>query len=126
MKTIILILLLSVVCFGQYRVETVSFVDTTTSALIDVPGRDLYLAGIAKPDSGGLEISFEVEINADSTNQYVLLTALADSAYTITLPDSTSAYTISLQKDVFDPWRYFRIVFDKAMSVDLTVIWRRK
>ena len=126
MKTIILILLLSVVCVGQYRLETVSFDDTTTSAIIDVPGRDLYFAGIAKPDSGGMIITFEVEMSDAGTSQYALLTQVADSSYTVTLPDSTSAYTVSLPKDVFDPWRYFRIVFDKATTVDLTVMWRRK
>jgi len=125
MKILLIIMLFTSLCFSQYTKETVSFVDTTTSALIDAP-KNTYLAGIAKPDSGGLIITFEVEVDVDSTDQYVLLTALADSAYTITLPDSTSCYTISLPKDIFDPWRYYRIVFPAVTSCDLTVIWKNK
>ena len=126
MKAIILILLLSVVCFAQYELETVSFDDTTTSAVIDVPGRNLYLAGIVKPDSGGNIITFEVETSSTGTVQHALLTQLADSSYTVTLPDSTNPYAIPLPRDIFDSWQYYRIVFAKATTVDLTVIWRKK
>jgi len=126
MKKLFLILLISVSCFAQTQYEIVAFSDTTTSALIDRPNSAFYLAGIAKPDSGGDIITFDIETSASGTNQYDLLTQVADSSYTITLPDSTSAYSVTLPKDVFEAWNYFRVKFAKATTCSLTVIWKHK
>ena len=126
MKKLIITFLFFAVCgFSQDVVESISFSDTTTSVLIDAP-RNCYLAGIAKPDSGGDIITFEVELHADSTKQYVLKTLAVDSTYTITLPDSTNDYVIPLSREVFEPWKYIRVVFAKATTCDITVIWKRK
>lgn len=126
MKKIIVLLLVAVACFAQVKYETVSFSDTTTSALIDVPNQSYYLAGITKPDSGGDIITFETRLSASDTLTSVLLTQVADSSYTITLPDSTNAYSVSLPRDVFDPWQYFKVKFDKATTVTITLLWKHK
>ena len=128
MKKLIIVFILFLVTVGisQYQLETVTISDTTTSALIDVPGRNLYLAGIVKPDSGGDVITFDIETSSSGTAQHDLLTQVADSAYTITLPDSTNAYAIPLPRDIFDSWQYYRIKFSEATTVVLTVIWRKK
>ena len=125
-KLILVFLFLSTACFGQYILQAVTFDDTTTSALFGTDVRDVYLAGIAKPDSGGNILTFDVEISSTGTDAYALLTAAGTAAYSVTLPDSTNAYCLSLPKDVFDPWRYFRIKFAKATTCTLTVMWRRK
>jgi len=126
MKVLIAFLLLTAACFGQWRSETVSFSDTTASAVIDVPNSAYYLAGIAKPDSGGNIITFDAELSASGTDQYSILTAVADSAYTVTLPDSTNAYSVPLPRDIFEKWQFIRIKFAKATTVDMTIIWKRK
>ena len=125
-KLILFILLLITAGYAQWQTELVSFADTTTSAIVDVPNPSYYLAAIAKPDSGGNIITFDVELSASGTDQYSILTAVADSVYTITLPDSTNAYSIPLPKDVFEKWQFMRIKFAKATTVDLTLIWKQR
>ena len=126
MKKIILVFfILTVAVFAQYQFETLTFSDTTTSALIDVPSRDFRLAGIVTPGTAGKIITFEVETHADSVHQYGLLTQVADSVYTVTLPDSTSKYVVTLPEDVFGAWRYFRVKFAKKTTGTIDVMWKK-
>jgi len=126
MKKIILVFfILTVAVFAQYQFETLTFSDTTTSVLFDPPSRDYRFAGFLTPDSCGDVVTFEVETHADSTKQYALLTLLADSVYTVTLPDSTNQYAVALPEEIFGAWRYFRIVFAKATTGTIDVMWKK-
>lgn len=124
-KAIIFLFLFSCVTFSQVQYETVTFSDTTTSAVIDVP-RSMYLAGIAKPDSGGLTLLFDAFLTSADTMAYSILTLDADSVYTVVLPDSTSEYAIPLPSELFDMWRYFKVRFDKTTTCGITLVWKHK
>lgn len=118
-RFLILFLLVSIVGFAQVTIETVTFSDTTTSDTLTPPNR-MYLSGIAKPDSGGDIITFTA-VFGDTA--FDVLTMQADSAYTITLPDSTNTYFVPTPQNVFAQIQSFMINFAKATSVTLTLVW---
>jgi len=126
MKKLIFLLLFSVSCFAQVQFNSVAFDDTTTSAVITVPSWG-YVAGLAKPDSMGDTLSFKVFLTASDTMDYALTVInKADSVYTVVLADSTNPYAISFPYETFDPWRYFKVSFDKKTTGVLTVIFKQR
>jgi len=125
-KLFLLILLFSVSCFAQVQFNSVTFADTTTSAVITVPSW-AYVAGLAKPDSMGDTLSFKVFLTASDTMDYALMVmAKTDSVYNVCLPDSTNPYAVSFPLEAFDPWRYFKVVFNRATTGVLTVIFKQR
>lgn len=123
---IIVSFLICLTAQAQFKTERITFVDTTTSTLFEIPNW-ATLAGIAKPDSGGGEvITFETEVHEDSTTRYTVLTEKADSTYTITLSDSTKDYYLPLDTKIFDNLRYLRVKFAKKTNVSLWLFYRKR
>lgn len=126
MKKLIFLLLFSVSCFAQVQFNSVTFDDTTTSAIITVPSWG-YVAGLAKPDSMGDTLSFKVFLTAADTMDYDLMVmAKTDSVYNVCLPDSTNPYAVSFPLETFDPWRFFKVVFTGKTTGVLTVIFKQR
>jgi hypothetical protein len=123
MKKIIVFLLFAIAALAQVRYQTVTFDDTTTSALLTAPS-GMYLAAIAKPDSMDDEITLDAFLTASDTMRYSIVTANADSIYTMKLKSDVKAYGIALPKELFGIWRYFKVIFLTKATDQIVVIWK--